>query len=70
MKLLVCDEIAEKAVEMLKAETGIEVTVKTGMDEEQLCNAVKGKTALIVRSATKVTAKVIGCADSLKYIGC
>jgi len=69
MKVLVSDPLAKEGLAILKAESGIEVIEKTGMSEEELLAAIKGCEAIIVRSETKVTRKVIEAADSLKVIG-
>jgi len=67
MKVLVCDPIAEKGIEMLK-NAGFEVEVKTGMSKEELLKEIKTPDAIIVRSATKVTKEVIESAENLKLI--
>lgn len=67
-KVLIADKLAKKAEEILKA-AGYEVVVKPGLPEAELCEAVKGFEAVLVRSAVKITAKVIEAADVLKVIG-
>lgn len=67
MRVLVADEISKNGIEMLKAQ-GYKVDVKTGLREEDLVKIIKDYDVLIVRSATKVTRKVIE-ASRLKVIG-
>ena len=66
-KVLVCDKIAPSAVEGIKA-LGHEVTVKTGMDQDELIATVPEYEAMIVRSATKVRKPVIDVAKNMKVI--
>ena len=68
IKVLVADSIAESGVEKLK-KAKFKVDVKTGQTEDQLVKLIKGYDAVIVRSATKITGKIIGAADNLKIIG-
>jgi D-3-phosphoglycerate dehydrogenase len=58
----------KEAVEQLNAVPAFEVTLKTGMEEAELVKTVPGFQAVVVRSATKITRKVIEAADSLKLI--
>ncbi len=65
MKVLVRETIAQPGVELLR-EQGFEVDVDT---DSPLLDIVGGYDALIVRSATKVTAEVIDRATNLKVVG-
>lgn len=67
-KVLIADKLSTRAVEIFKAR-GIEVDVKTGLKEPELIEAINGYDGLAVRSATKVTAKVIEAARNLKVVG-
>lgn len=67
-KILVADSLDKEALEQLKAVPGFDVTVKTGMDEPTLVSTIPGFHAVVVRSATKVTKKVIDAATSLEWI--
>jgi D-3-phosphoglycerate dehydrogenase / 2-oxoglutarate reductase len=64
MRVLVRESIADAGVELLRAK--FEVTVDTESPLEQILGDYE---ALIVRSATKVTADVLAHADRLKVIG-
>ncbi|MBC7189172.1 phosphoglycerate dehydrogenase, partial [Candidatus Aerophobetes bacterium] len=68
MKVLITDPIAREGVEKLKEE-GFEVTEKKGLEEDQICKIIPDYDALIVRSETKVTEKIINAASNLKIIG-
>ncbi len=68
MKVLITDPIPNEVVEKLKSE-GFEVTVKTGLSEDELVSIIPEYDALIVRSGTKVTKRVIEAAKNLKIIG-
>jgi len=67
MKVLIADEISEKGVEVLR-NAGHEVDVKTKQKEDELVSIIGGYDAMVVRSATKVTRKIIE-ASNLKVIG-
>jgi D-3-phosphoglycerate dehydrogenase len=68
MKVLVSDNLANEAIEKLKSTEGLDIEVKTGMSPDELKETIKGKDAIIVRSATKLTKDVLESADNLKVI--
>ncbi len=68
MKVLVSDNISTKGINILKT-AGLEVDVKAGMKPEELIACIENYHGLIVRSATKVTSKIIDAASNLKVIG-
>jgi len=67
-KVLVADSLSEVGVGILR-DAGLEVDVNTGRSEDELVELIKPYDALIVRSATKVTPRVIEAADNLKVVG-
>lgn len=67
-KVLISDKLSPRAIEIFK-ENKIEVDVKTGLTEDQLLDIIGQYDGLAIRSATKVTAKVIDRAKKLKVIG-
>lgn len=69
MKVLISDSMSARAVEVLKAAPGITCDVITGLKPEELKQKIKDYHALVVRSATKVTAEIIDAAENLKVIG-
>jgi D-3-phosphoglycerate dehydrogenase len=67
-KILIADSLDKESIEQLKAVPAFEVLVKTGMDEAELCKTIPGFNAVVVRSATKITRKVIGASSGLEII--
>ncbi|MFC1989225.1 phosphoglycerate dehydrogenase [Chloroflexota bacterium] len=67
MKVLVADPIGEEGVNILSSYA--EVDVKTGLKPEELLSIIGDYEALIVRSQTQVTAKVIEAGKKLQAIG-
>lgn len=62
------DALNSEAIEELKTVPDFEVTLKTGMDEQELIKTVPGFNAIVVRSATKVTKNVIDASSGLELI--
>ncbi|MEG6521425.1 phosphoglycerate dehydrogenase [Desulfotomaculum sp. 1211_IL3151] len=69
MKVLVMDGVSEQGLAPLRKHTDIEVIIGEKMTEDQLIEIIGEYDAMIVRSATKVTANVIEAAKKLKVIG-
>jgi D-3-phosphoglycerate dehydrogenase len=67
-RVLVTEEIAEGGLDRLRA-AGHDIDVQLGLSPEALLLAVQDVHALIIRSATKVTAEVIDAADNLVVVG-
>jgi len=67
-RILVTEKIAEGGLDRLR-EAGHEVDVQLGLSPEQLLDAVRGAHALIIRSATTVTAEVIAAGQDLVVVG-
>jgi D-3-phosphoglycerate dehydrogenase len=68
-KVLVADDIAAEGVDSLRAQPDLHVEVRLGLKEAELCAAVTDVAAIIVRSATKITRKVLEAARQLKVVG-
>ena len=68
-KILVADPISPKGVDLLRAHPQFTVDVKTGLKEDALLPIIGEYDALIVRSQTKVNAKVIAAAKKLRVVG-
>lgn len=66
MKVLISDPLDNAGVEMLRSQ--VEVDVKTGLKPEELEAIIGDYDALLVRSQTKVTDKVIRAGKKLKII--
>ncbi len=67
-RVLIADKVAREAAAVL-AEAGFEVESRPGLSEEALVEAVPPFHAMLVRSAVKVTARVIAAATNLKVVG-
>ena len=67
-RILVTEEIAEGGLDRLR-EAGHDVDVRLGLSPEELLEVVPGAAALIIRSATQVTAEVLGAAADLMAVG-
>src|SRR5205807_6959208 len=69
-KVLISDALSSAAVQIFK-DHGIEVDFqpKLGSDKEKLAELVGNSDGLAIRSATKVTSKIIERAKNLKVIG-
>ena len=68
VKILISDSMSPRAAEIF-TNRGIEVDVKTGLSKEELITCIGDYGGLAVRSATKVTAKILGAAENLKVVG-
>jgi len=68
MKVLVADPLHPEALDKLKSMPGLEVTMKTGMDEDELIRTIPDFQVAVVRGATKITRKVIEAANKLELI--
>ena len=68
-KILVSDTLSEAGLAILRAAEGVEVVYAPGLKEAELAEKIKGFHALVIRSGSKVTAKVIDAADALRVIG-
>src|SRR5687768_13238549 len=67
MKVLVADRLSAAGTERLREH--VQVDEKLGLTPEQLIEAIGDYDALVVRSATKVTAEVLEAAHNLKVVG-
>jgi len=67
MRVLVTDPIASDGLDLLREQ--VSVVVHTGLDEDELVQEIGGYDALIVRSGTQVTARVIQAAKRLQVVG-
>src|SRR5438270_597765 len=70
MKILVCDPVSPKGIALLQQRPEFQVVVlPKPLPESDLIPAVKDVVALVVRSETKVTRKVIEAAPQLRVVG-
>ncbi len=69
MKVLISDNISDRAVSIFKGTGVLDCDVCTGLSADELKRKIKDYHALVVRSATKVTRDILMSADNLKVIG-
>jgi D-3-phosphoglycerate dehydrogenase / 2-oxoglutarate reductase len=69
LKIVVADDLPASALELLRAESGWQVDATTGRSPADLAAALAGADALLVRSATKVTADLLKAAPRLRIVG-
>src|SRR3954467_4103017 len=67
-RVLVSEQLADSGLEAMRG-AGLEVDVRLGLSPEALLDAVRGASALVIRSATRVTAEVLEAADELVVVG-
>ncbi len=68
IKILITDKLAKEGIELLKSMKDVEPVVKVGIGEEELASIIGQHDGLIVRSGTKVTAKVLENPGNLRGI--
>ncbi len=68
VRVLVKEKIAPSGVDLLR-EAGFHVDLGVDWSDEELDQRIGGYDALLIRSATQVTADLIGRADGLRVIG-
>jgi D-3-phosphoglycerate dehydrogenase len=67
-RVLISDKLSPAAVQIF-TDRGVEVAVKPGLDTDQLGDTIGEFDGLAIRSATKVTAKLLDRAKRLKVVG-
>src|SRR5712672_2203544 len=67
-RVLVAEPLAVRGLVAMRA-AGLEVEVKTGLTPGELCAALPGVAALVIRSATQVTADVLAAGADLVVVG-
>lgn len=67
MKVLIKEKIADSGVDLLRQSFDVELGLE--MSDQELREAIGGYDAILIRSATKMTAELIDLADNLKVIG-
>src|SRR6478736_9181689 len=67
-RVLVSEQLADSGLDAMRA-AGLEVDVRLGLSPSELLDAVRGASALVIRSATQVTAEVLEAGDELVVVG-
>ncbi|GIP58160.1 phosphoglycerate dehydrogenase [Paenibacillus sp. FSL W8-0186] len=68
-KVLVSDPISDLGIQQLMDASDVVVEKKTGLSEDELIQIIPDYDALLVRSQTKVTEKIMEAGTNLKVIG-
>ena len=68
MKIVIADDLPASAVDLLRIETDWIVDARSGRDQAALGAAISDADALMVRSATKVTASLLDAAPRLRIV--
>ncbi len=68
-KILISDKLAEAGINFLNDQPDIQIHIETGLDEQGLCDIIGDYEAILIRSDTKVTQKVLQAAKNLKLVG-
>ena len=70
MKVMICDPISNKGIEQFQQQSDLEVEVLSErLSEAELLPIVGDVSAMVVRSETKITEKVMEAAPNLKVVG-
>lgn len=69
MKVLVCDPLSQKGIEVLEQAKFLKVDLKPGLTPEELKQVISEYDAVIIRSETKLKADIIEAGCQLKVIG-
>lgn len=68
-RVLIADQMSERASEILDASSAIDCTVHAGISPEELMKCIGEYDGLLVRSRTRITSEVLAKAIKLKVIG-
>ncbi len=68
LRILISDKLAQEGIDLLKAMDDVEPVVRLGLSEDELVQTIGEYDGLIIRSGTKVTAKVLSNPGKLKGI--
>ena len=69
LKILVADKISPEGLAWLESKPELETIFLPGQDEDQLVDSIGDIDAVIVRSATRITGRVLEAAKKLKVVG-
>jgi len=68
IKVLITDKLAKEGIDLLNSMDGVQPIVKTGVSEDELARIIGEYDGLIIRSDTRVTAKVLTNPGKIKAI--
>jgi D-3-phosphoglycerate dehydrogenase len=69
LKILIADSISQRGVDELSRDKALDVTIKTGLSEQELIGVIPPFSAVIVRSQTRVTAGILNAGNKLRVVG-
>ena len=69
IRVLVTDNLSQRGVDLLRQRPGVEVEVRNKPSPDELKDLLRDMDALIVRSATRVTADILASSPRLKIVG-
>ncbi|MBI4711371.1 MAG: phosphoglycerate dehydrogenase, partial [Candidatus Omnitrophica bacterium] len=69
MKILVSDSLGQGGMDILRKEKNLQVDEKVGLKPEELKKIIGEYDAILIRSATKLTADLIEAGKKLRVIG-
>ena len=68
MHIVIADQLPASAVELLRSVPGWTIDARSGRAADELSRDLAGADAIVVRSATKVTAALMAAAPRLRVI--
>ncbi|HWU41486.1 MAG TPA: hydroxyacid dehydrogenase, partial [Candidatus Acidoferrum sp.] len=69
IRVLVTDNLSQRGVDLLRQHPGVEVEIRSKPSPDELKDLLRDMDALIVRSATRVTADILASSPRLKVVG-
>src|SRR5438477_12413643 len=68
-RVLIADAISPRGIEELARDNALELTTKTALTEPELVALIPEFSAIIIRSETKVSSKILNAGTKLRVVG-
>jgi D-3-phosphoglycerate dehydrogenase len=68
-RVLISDKLGADGLQVFTQAADVELDINTGLTEDELSDIIGNYDALVIRSGTQVTARVLAAGDRLKVIG-